>query len=141
METGAGKELEFDVHAPEEARADLRQGVAVRAGVNDMKGTCGWHGPDGLVWAPDGTSGTAGLSLFAAVDEEAYSCRNANPSRFYGMVEQFGLEYGCLVDLEPNFNEDGRQQVYIGSVGRPCLRCWSGVKAHVVDCFPRIERQ
>ena len=55
---------------------------------------------------------------------------------FTGMQGRFGLEYGCLVDLEPSFNEDGRQQVYIGSVGKtmPAVLV-QGVKAHVVDCF------
>ena len=44
--------------------------------------------------------------------------------------------YDCLVDLEPSFNEGGKQQVYIGSVGKtmPAVLV-QGAKAHVVECF------
>ena len=39
-------------------------------------------------------------------------------SLFTGLRQEYGLTYDCLVDLEPSFNEGGKQQVYIGSVGK-----------------------
>ncbi len=60
---------------------------------------------------------------------------------FTGMQGRFGLEYGCLVDLEPSFNEDGRQQVYIGSVGKtmPAVLV-QGREGTCGGLLPRIER-
>lgn len=57
-------------------------------------------------------------------------------SLFTGLRQEYGLTYDCLVDLEPSFNEGGKQQVYIGSVGKtmPAVLV-QGAKAHVVECF------
>ena len=137
-----GKELETLMSMlPEEARADFETGEWLFGrGVNDMKGGLAvgmalmdWYGRL-MLEHPE----LPGCLLFAAVaDEEAYSAGMRGSIPFCtGMQGRFGLEYGCLVDLEPSFNEDGRQQVYIGSVGKtmPAVLV-QGVKAHVVDCF------
>ena len=68
---------------------------------------------------------TTGNLLFAAVaDEEAYSAgMRGAVSLFTGLRQEYGLTYDCLVDLEPSFNEGGKQQVYIGSVGKNHAGC------------------
>ena len=109
-----GKELETLMSMlPEEARADFETGEWLFGrGVNDMKGGLAvgmalmdWYGRL-MLEHPE----LPGCLLFAAVaDEEAYSAGMRGSIPFFtGMQGRFGLEYGCLVDLEPSFNEDGR---------------------------------
>ncbi len=126
---------------PREAREDLESGEWLFGrGVNDMKGGLAiamalmdWYGRL-MLEHPQ----LPGCLLFAAVaDEEAYSAgmRGSIPL-FTGLLQEYGLEYACLLDLEPSFNEEGKQQVYIGSVGKtmPAVLV-QGAKAHVVNCF------
>lgn len=124
-----------------EAGEDLQSGQWLFGrGVSDMKGGLSiglalmdWYGQQVLE-----NPGLSGSLLFAAVaDEEAYSAgmRGTIPL-FTGLAGEYGLRYACLIDLEPSFNEDGKQQVYIGSVGKimPAILV-QGAKAHVVECF------
>lgn len=109
-------------------------------GVNDMKGGLAvglavteWFG-DGLVSG----QGLDGNILFLSVpDEEAYSAgmRGAVPL-FVDLAGRYDLDYACLLDLEPCFDEGGKQQVFIGSVGKllPAVLV-QGAKAHVVEAF------
>ena len=109
-------------------------------GVNDMKGGLAvglavteWFG-DRLVSG----QGLDGNILFLSVpDEEAYSAgmRGAVPL-FVDLAGRYDLDYACLLDLEPCFDEGGRQQVFIGSVGKllPAVLV-QGAKAHVVEAF------
>lgn len=119
-----GEELEaLKSMLPQEARDDLASGEWLFGrGVNDMKGGLSiglaimdWFGQKVLEY-PE----TTGNLLFAAVaDEEAYSAgMRGAVSLFTGLRQEYGLTYDCLVDLEPSFNEGGKQQVYIGSVGK-----------------------
>lgn len=137
-----GEELEaLKSMLPQEARDDLASGEWLFGrGVNDMKGGLSiglaimdWFGQKVLEY-PE----TTGNLLFAAVaDEEAYSAgMRGAVSLFTGLRQEYGLTYDCLVDLEPSFNEGGKQQVYIGSVGKnmPAVLV-QGAKAHVVECF------
>lgn len=156
-EYGEFREYAFDVEAwkraqgneldtllemlPKEAREDFESGEWLFGrGVNDMKGGLAigmalmeWYGR--LMLEHPGMPGSL---LFAAVaDEEAYSAgmRGSIPL-FTELQNRFGLEYACLVDLEPSFYEDGKQLVHIGSVGKtmPAVLV-QGVKAHVLNCF------
>ena len=122
-----GEELEaLKSMLPQEARDDLASGEWLFGrGVNDMKGGLSiglaimdWFGQKVLEY-PE----TTGNLLFAAVaDEEAYSAgMRGAVSLFTGLRQEYGLTYDCLADLEPSFNEGGKQQVYIGSVGKTCL--------------------
>ncbi|MBS6953169.1 MAG: M20/M25/M40 family metallo-hydrolase [Enterocloster asparagiformis] len=113
-------------------------------GVNDMKGGLAvglavteWFG-DGLVSG----QGLDGNILFLSVpDEEAYSAgmRGAVPL-FVDLAGRYDLDYACLLDLEPCFDEGGRQQVFIGSVGKllPAVLV-QGAKAHVVEAFKGLN--
>ena len=137
-----GEELdELMSMLPQEAREDFASGQWLFGrGVSDMKGGLAvglalmdWYGRKVLE-----TPELPGSLLFAAVaDEEAYSAgmRGTIPL-FNRLKADWGLEYACLIDLEPSFNEEGKQQVYIGSVGKtmPALLV-QGAKAHVVECF------
>ena len=160
-EYGSFREYAYDVEAwkraqgqeldtllsmlPEEARKDFETGEWLFGrGVNDMKGGLAigmalldWYGQQ-MLEHPE----LPGSVLFAAVaDEEAYSAgmRGSIPL-FAKLREKYGLEYECLIDLEPSFNEEGKQQVYIGSVGKtmPAVLV-QGAKAHVVDCFQGLN--
>lgn len=126
---------------PGQARKDFDTGEwFFGRGVSDMKGGLAigmalldWYGQQ-VLEHPE----LPGSILFAAVaDEEAYSAgmRGSIPL-FTRLQEKYGLEYECLIDLEPSFNEEGKQQVYTGSVGKtmPAVLV-QGAKAHVVDCF------
>ena len=90
--------------------------------------------------AEDG--GLDGNILFLSVpDEEAYSAgmRGAVPL-FVDLARRYDLDYACLLDLEPCFDEGGRQQVFIGSVGKmlPAVLV-QGAKAHVVEAFKGLN--
>lgn len=83
-----------------------------------------------------------GCILFLAVpDEESYSAGMRGAVKLLNdLREEHGLQYECLLDLEPNYRENGRQQVYIGSVGKcmPIIMV-QGRKAHVADCFQGLS--
>lgn len=141
-----GKELEQLLEMlPKEAREDFETGRWMFGrGVSDMKGGLGiglalmdWYGQMALE-----NPGLPGNLLFAAVaDEEGYSAgMRGSVSMFTELAKEYGLNYACLLDLEPGFIERGRQQVYIGSVGKimPSILV-QGIKAHVVDCFQGLN--
>ncbi|WP_276949109.1 M20/M25/M40 family metallo-hydrolase [Enterocloster lavalensis] len=142
----SGPELEglLEMLTPE-ARADFCSGEWLFGrGVNDMKGglavglaVTGWFG--GRVLEGRGLEGNV---LFLSVpDEEAYSAgmRGAVPL-FVDLARRYDLDYACLLDLEPCFDEGGRQQVFIGSVGKmlPAVLV-QGAKAHVVEAFKGLN--
>lgn len=142
----SGPELEglLEMLTPE-ARADFCSGEWLFGrGVNDMKGGLAvglavteWFGGRA---AEDG--GLDGNILFLSVpDEEAYSAgmRGAVPL-FVDLARRYDLDYACLLDLEPCFDEGGRQQVFIGSVGKmlPAVLV-QGAKAHVVEAFKGLN--
>ena len=139
----SGPELEglLEMLTPE-ARADFCSSEWLFGrGVNDMKGglavglaVTGWFG--GRVLEGRGLEGNI---LFLSVpDEEAYSAgmRGAVPL-FVDLARRYDLDYACLLDLEPCFDEGGGQQVFIGSVGKmlPAVLV-QGAKAHVVEAGP-----
>ncbi len=77
------------------------------------------------------------LLFLAVADEEAYSAGMRGAALLLAeLAGRHGLEYSCLIDLEPCFGRDGRQEVHIGSVGKllPAVLV-QGAKAHVVECF------
>lgn len=81
---------------------------------------------------PDGN-----LLFLAVADEEAYSAgMRAASALLAELAGRCGLEYSCLIDLEPCFGQGGKQEVHIGSVGKllPAVLV-QGAKAHVVECF------
>lgn len=128
-----------------QARADFESGEWLFGrGVNDMKGGLA-VGLALTEWFGDQTSegkGLPGNILFLSVpDEEAYSAgmRGAIPL-LVNLSEEQGLEYTCLLDLEPCFDRGGKQQVYIGSVGKmlPAVLV-QGAKAHVVEAFDGLN--
>lgn len=142
----SGPELEglLEMLTPE-AREDFCSGEWLFGrGVNDMKGglavglaVTGWFG--GRVLEGRGLEGNI---LFLSVpDEEAYSAgmRGAVPL-FVDLARRYDLDYACLLDLEPCFDEGGRQQVFIGSVGKmlPAVLV-QGAKAHVVEAFKGLN--
>ncbi|WP_302325559.1 M20/M25/M40 family metallo-hydrolase [Enterocloster lavalensis] len=142
----SGPELEglLEMLTPE-ARADFCSGEWLFGrGVNDMKGglavglaVTGWFG--GRVLEGRGLEGNI---LFLSVpDEEAYSAgmRGAVPL-FVDLARRYDLDYACLLDLEPCFDEGGGQQVFIGSVGKmlPAVLV-QGAKAHVVEAFKGLN--
>lgn len=142
----SGPELEglLEMLTPE-ARADFCSGEWLFGrGVNDMKGGLAvglavteWFGGRA---AEDG--GLDGNILFLSVpDEEAYSAgmRGAVPL-FVDLARRYDLDYACLLDLEPCFDEGGRQPVFIGSVGKmlPAVLV-QGAKAHVVEAFKGLN--
>lgn len=142
----SGPELEglLEMLTPK-ARADFCSGEWLFGrGVNDMKGGLAvglavteWFGGRA---AEDG--GLDGNILFLSVpDEEAYSAgmRGAVPL-FVDLARRYDLDYACLLDLEPCFDEGGRQQVFIGSVGKmlPAVLV-QGAKAHVVEAFKGLN--
>lgn len=142
----SGPELEglLEMLTPE-ARADFCSGEWLFGrGVNDMKGGLAvglavteWFGGRA---AEDG--GLDGNILFLSVpDEEAYSAgmRGAVPL-FVDLARRYDLDYACLLDLEPCFDEGGRQPVFIGSVGKmlPAVLA-QGAKAHVVEAFKGLN--
>ena len=142
----SGPELEglLEMLTPE-ARADFCSGEWLFGrGVNDMKGglavglaVTGWFG--GRVLEGRGLEGNI---LFLSVpDEEAYSAgmRGAVPL-FVDVARRYDLDYACLLDLEPCFDEGGGQQVFIGSVGKmlPAVLV-QGAKAHVVEAFKGLN--
>ena len=128
-----------------QARADFESGEWLFGrGVNDMKGGLA-VGLALAEWFGDQTAegkGLPGNILFLSVpDEEAYSAgmRGAIPF-LVNLAEEQGLEYTCLLDLEPCFDRGGKQQVYIGSVGKmlPAVLV-QGTKAHVVEAFDGLN--
>lgn len=142
----SGPELEglLEMLTPE-AREDFCSGEWLFGrGVNDMKGglavglaVTGWFG--GRVLEGRGLEGNI---LFLSVpDEEAYSAgmRGAVPL-FVDLARRYDLDYACLLDLEPCFDEGGGQQVFIGSVGKmlPAVLV-QGAKAHVVEAFKGLN--
>ncbi|PST30052.1 M20/M25/M40 family metallo-hydrolase [Enterocloster lavalensis] len=142
----SGPELEglLEMLTPE-ARADFCSSEWLFGrGVNDMKGglavglaVTGWFG--GRVLEGRGLEGNI---LFLSVpDEEAYSAgmRGAVPL-FVDLARRYDLDYACLLDLEPCFDEGGGQQVFIGSVGKmlPAVLV-QGAKAHVVEAFKGLN--
>ena len=142
----SGPELEglLEMLTPE-AREDFCSGEWLFGrGVNDMKGglavglaVTGWFG--GRVLEGCGLEGNI---LFLSVpDEEAYSAgmRGAVPL-FVDLARRYDLDYACLLDLEPCFDEGGGQQVFIGSVGKmlPAVLV-QGAKAHVVEAFKGLN--
>ncbi|MEY8338084.1 M20/M25/M40 family metallo-hydrolase [Lachnospiraceae bacterium 62-35] len=83
-----------------------------------------------------------GNILFLAVpDEESYSSGMRGAVSLLDILqEQYTLEYECLIDLEPNFIVEGKQEVFVGSVGK-CMPVVlvQGAKAHVGSCFQGIN--
>ena len=137
-----GKELEELLSMlPARAREDFYSGQWIFGrGVNDMKGGLSiglalldWYG-SWMLREPE----LPGNLLFAAVaDEEAYSAGMRGSAGFFEKLKrEQGLDYACLVDLEPTFDEGQGQEVHIGSVGKtmPAILV-QGAKAHVVECF------
>lgn len=138
--SGAEREALLARLSPQ-ARADFESGEWLFGrGVNDMKGGLA-VGLAVTEWFGDRAAAgecLPGNILFLSVpDEEAYSAgmRGAIPL-LVSLAEEQGLEYSCLLDLEPCFDRGGKQQVYIGSVGKmlPAVLV-QGTKAHVVDAF------
>lgn len=127
------------------AREDLCSGEWLFGrGVNDMKGGLAvglavteWFGDEVL----SGREMNGNILFLSVPDEEAYSAgmRGAVPL-FVELAEGYDLEYACLLDLEPCFDEGGKQQVFIGSVGKmlPAVLV-QGAKAHVVEAFKGLN--
>lgn len=133
----------------DEARADLESGEWLFGrGTGDMKGglAAGIALLDEYGQQIIKNEGLNGSLLFLAVpDEESFSAGMRGAVTLLNhLKEQYGLEYECLFDLEPNCREggkrEGKQTVFIGSAGK-CLPVVlvQGVKAHTGECFRGIN--
>ena len=106
--------------------ADMKGGLSVGLAVLD------WFGRQALEGAFDGN-----LLFLAVPDEEAYSAGMRAAVPFLQNLEnKQDLEYDCLIDLEPCFDEGKGHQVFVGSVGKmqPAVLV-QGAKAHVMEAF------